>query len=255
MTAKRLELVKKLLAALERNYGRATVLADAAPLDQVVYHIIEAASGKKAAESGLGRLRKAFVDWNEVRVSSDREIAACLTDVRREDRPGIAANVKAGLEHLFDVRYRDEFDLTETGEDHDAALEHLAELEGLDHGRAALVLFGIRPAPTPFLPFTSIGRILMRVGAVRKTTSARAVVESVTELVDEKDLGRLTYLLSRHGHELCGVKSYYCTQCKAALFCSMGQRRIRNTRAGRRKATTAGSSSARTRSRSPARKK
>ncbi|MBN2489296.1 MAG: hypothetical protein JXQ29_00400 [Planctomycetes bacterium] len=245
MSAKQVELVKKLLATLEKNYGRATALAGVPPLDQVVFHLIEAAAGKKAAESGVGRLRKVFVDWNEARVSSDREIAACLIDVRREERPAIAATVRAGLERLFEVRYREQFELVATAEDreNDVVLERLAELEGLDHGRAALVLHGIRPESCAFLPLAAIGRVLIRVGAVRKTTSLKAVVAAVNELVDTKDLGRLTYLLSRHGHDVCGVKSYFCTQCRAASFCSMGQRRVKISRAGRRRAVSAGAMS------------
>jgi len=230
MTTKQVETVRKLLGSLEKTYGRAGTVLALEPVDQVVYHIVEGASGKKAAEAGLNRLRKNFVDWNEVRVSSDREIAGCLNEVPRDDRPAIAANVKASLEYLFDARYREEFMLEGGEDDLDEALQVLAGLEGLDPGRAALVLFSTWSDGATVLPFSSIGRILMRVGVIRKTTSVKAVVAAITELLEPGDLGRLTYLLTRHGSEVCGVKSYFCTQCRAATFCSMGKRRVKAAR-------------------------
>jgi endonuclease III len=250
MTTKQADTVRKLLNSLEKNYGRAGIPLADEPVDRVVYQIIEGASGKKSAEAGLNRLKKNFVDWNEVRVSSDREIAGCLNEVSREDRLAIAANVKAGLEYLFDARYRDEFMLESRVEDPDEALQVLAELEGLDPGRAALVLFSSWSDGTSVLPFSAIGRILMRVGVIRKTTSVKAVVAAITELVDPKELGRLTYLLTRHGSEVCGVKSYFCTQCRAASFCSMGKRRIRAGKAARNKAARTKSTRTREKARS-----
>jgi endonuclease III len=251
MTTKQAELIKRLLSALEKSYGRAGLhLAAERPLDHVVYYLIDGLSSRKAAEAGVDRLRKHFVDWNEVRVSSHREIESCLNEVRREDRPTTAANIKAALEYLFEARYRDAFSLACAIDDHEDALQRLTEIEGLDSGRSALVLYASRPEETMFIPFASVGRILMRVGAIKKTTSTKAIMAGIHDLVDPKDHSRLTYLLVRHGYEVCGVKSYYCTQCRAASLCMMGRRRIRAGRATRKK-----NAGEKTRARAHARKK
>lgn len=234
-TTKQADTVQKLLDTLEKAYGRANQFGADEPLDQVVYHILEGVGGKKAAEAGVARLAKTFVDWNEVRVSSEREIEACLGEVKKEDRAVAAANVRSGLEHIYNASCRGEYSVDGWHEDHEVALQFLADIEGLDCGRAALVLWATRSPDTDYVPFHAVGRILTRVGAMKKTTSAKAVMGAVNELVEPKDVGRLTYLLTRHGHEVCGIKSYYCTQCKAASVCVMGKRRVKNAKAARKK--------------------
>lgn len=240
MTTKQADTVKKLLETLEKAYGRANQYPAEEPLDQIVYHVLEGVAGKKAAEAGGARLAKTFVDWNEVRVSSEREIEACLLEVRKEDRAVAASNVKAGLEYIYSASCRGDYSVDGWHEDQEQALQFLAEIEGLDSGRAALVLYATRPPDTEYIPFAALGRILTRVGAMKKTTSARAVMSAIHELVEPKDVGRLIYLLTRHGHEVCGVKSYYCTQCKAAPVCVMGRRRVKNVRAARKKSAGTG---------------
>lgn len=238
MTTKQADtLVKQLLAALEKSYSRASLFDVDDPLDQVSYLIIEGMSGKKAAEAGVRRLSKTFVDWNEVRVSSEREIEGCLTEVRKEDKSTTAANIKSGLEYLYEARYREEFDLSNPCEFPDQALQILSGIEGLDLGRAALVLHSQIRNEENFIPFASVGRILMRVGAIKKTTSLKTIIASVNELVLPEEMPRLTYLLARHGHEVCGVKSYYCTQCKAVSLCAMGRRRVKTARRKKTKAS------------------
>ena len=154
MSTKQVDTVRKLLETLEKVYGRANPFPAEEPLDQIVYHVLEGVAGKKAAEAGGNRLSKTFVDWNEVRVSSEREIEACLLEVRKEDRAVAAANVKAALDYIYSASCRGEYSVDGWHEDHEQALQFLAEIEGLDSGRAALVLYATRPPDTVTVPVT-----------------------------------------------------------------------------------------------------
>ncbi len=234
MTAKQSDTVQRLLAGLEKHYSKASLLPDGGPLDQIVYLLIDGVSGKRAAEAGIVRLKKTFVDWNEVRVSSHREIEGCLAEVAKDERQTTANHIKSGLSYIYESRYRDEVVIGNDLENPDTDLEHLAGIEGLDQGRAALVLYSTLPETETVLPFSALNRILTRVGAIKRTTSIRALKTMVEELVDPVELARITYLLARHGHEVCGVKSYYCTQCVAASLCTMGRRRVKSAREAKR---------------------
>lgn len=225
MTPRPAETVRRLLEVLERRYGRPPRLPAGEPADLLVYLFIEDAAGKKAADAALRRLKKTFVDWNEVRVTGLKALEACLGEVPRERRAETAQRIRNALVHLYEAHFRDGFTPEEVT-DPDRLAQCFAALEGLDAGRAALIAWTHLAARDPdgVAPLQAVQRILTRVGLMRRTSSPRVARESVAALVPAGEELRLVYLLARHGEEVCGRKSYSCSQCAAVRLCAMGRR-------------------------------
>ncbi len=227
--------LERIATALEKGYGSASVLDSADPFDHLAYAVIDGIAGGEAAKACIARLRKTFVDWNEIRIAGHREIENCLIEVAREDRPTVVQNLKASLAQLFDARCTEDFDFEAPQDtvDHDRALGYLNGVEGLDAGRAALVYaanvslkHGGEEADVRLFP--AVGRILSRAGLIKRTPGTSPSREAIEAVIPSGERVRLTYLLSRHGHEVCGVKSYACGQCVIVRQCDMGKRRVKN---------------------------
>ena len=78
-------------------------------------------------------------------------------------------------------------------------LEFLTSVEGLDQGRAALVLLSCYPDRGELVPFAAISRILTRLGVIKKSSHRDALRENVATVLESEHFVRLTYLLARHG--------------------------------------------------------
>lgn len=228
--------LERIATALEKSYGSASVVKSDDPLDHLAYAVIDAIAGADAAKACVARLRKTFVDWNEIRIAGHREIEHCLTEVPREDRPTVVANLKASLTQIFDARCTEDFDFEAPLDtvEHDKALGYLNGVEGIDAGRAALVYAANvslkRDGAVPDVGlFPAVGRILSRAGLIKRTPGTSPSAEAIDALIPSAERTRFTYLLSRHGHEVCGVKSYACGQCVIVRQCDMGKRRVKST--------------------------
>jgi len=225
--------LERAATTLEKGYGRASVIDSKDPFDHLAHAVIDGIAGPEPAKTCVARLRKTFVDWNEIRIAGHREIEHCLTEVAREDRPTVVANLKAALTEIYDARCTEDFDFDTPLEDldHDKALSYLNGVEGLDAGRAALVYAANlelkHSEGSDVAPFPAIGRILSRVGLIKRAPGQSPSREAIEALIPREQRARFAYLLSRHGHEVCGVKSYSCGQCVIVRQCEMGKRRIK----------------------------
>src|SRR3954454_4247591 len=98
--------------ALKKKFPLAVSEPPAEPrplLEELIYAICREGSTPADADAGYARLRKAFIDWNEVRVSTVQEVGEILRPL-----PGSGTRAKhiiGLLQEVFEDKYS--FDLSE----------------------------------------------------------------------------------------------------------------------------------------------
>lgn len=101
------ELTKKLVARLEKQFGRPPEASDRSVLDTLVYAICLENENYASAEQADAALHELFHDLNEIRVSSVSELSAAF---RHQSDPELRAHrVRSLLQFVFEDQF--EFDL------------------------------------------------------------------------------------------------------------------------------------------------
>lgn len=97
------------LALLKKKYP-VTVEAEARPvLEEVLYAVLREGATTAQADAAFAKLREAFFDWNEVRVSTVPEVAEVLGHL--PDAGAKAQRAVSFLQEVFEERYS--FDLSD----------------------------------------------------------------------------------------------------------------------------------------------
>lgn len=108
-TTNKQQQLTQALALLKKKYPVAPE-AEARPvLEEVLYAVLREGATTAQADAGFARLRKAFFDWNEVRVSTVPEVAEALADL--PDAGAKAQRAVSFLQEVFEERYS--FDLSD----------------------------------------------------------------------------------------------------------------------------------------------
>jgi endonuclease-3 len=194
-------------------------------LEELVYAICREASTAAEADAGYARLRKVFVDWNEVRVSTVQEVADVL---RPLSGSGTRAKRIIGLlQEVFEDRYT--FDLGDLGKKglRDAARQLRRYKGGVNDYVVAWVLQRLLgghaiPLDEPTL------RVLGRLGVVEDPDpdGLEAVRASIEHVIPKTRGPEFTDLMSVHAKELCTEKDPNCVACPLKAECPVG---IENT--------------------------
>lgn len=131
-TFNRSALINKFLKVLRKHYQPVKPNVQRSVLEQLLFAACLENSAYEAAEEAFAKLQESFFDWNEVRVTTVRELAEEMPGLH--DPAGAAERVRSVLQSVFDSQYS--FDL-----------------EGLrkqNLGKAMKILEGYRGA-TPFM--------------------------------------------------------------------------------------------------------
>jgi endonuclease-3 len=214
--------------ALKKKFPLAVPEPPAEPrplLEELVYAICREGSTPAEADAGYARLRKAFIDWNEVRVSTVQEVGEIL---RPLSTPGSRAKRIIGLlQEVFEATYT--FDLGELAKKglKDTARKLRYYKEGVNDYAVAWVVQRTLgghaiPLDEPTL------RVLTRLGAVDEVDpdSLEAVRGSIEHVVPKTRGAEFTDLMSVHARELCIEKDPRCLACPLKGECPVG---IENT--------------------------
>lgn len=200
--------------------------AQARPLlEELIYAICREGSTPTDADAGYARLRKAFIDWNEVRVSTVQEVGDVLRPL-----PGSGTRAKriiGLLQEVFEDKYA--FDLSDLGKKglKDTARKLRFYKEGVnDYAVAWVIQRSLGGHAIPLDEPTL--RVLRRLGIVEEVDpdsleSARASLEHV---ITKARGPEFTDLMSIHAKELCTEKDPNCPACPLKNDCPVG---IENT--------------------------
>ncbi len=225
------QLLTQVQTILKKKYAssvRSTDEADEEPrplLEELIYAICRESSTAADADAGYARLRKAFIDWNEVRVSTVQEVGEVL---RPLPGPGTRARRIIGLlQKVFEERYS--FDLSDLDKKGlKQAAKQLARYKDdvTDYTVAWAVQRALGGHAIPLDEPTL--RVLSRLGLVEDVDpeSLETVRGSIEHVIPKTRGAEFTELLSMHALEVCTEKEPHCSVCLLKSDCPTG---IENT--------------------------
>ena len=186
-------------------------------LDLIIFHKFHHYLLPDEARHGFQKLKNSFVDWNEVRISSIREIQEFLGS--SSSSLELAVFIKDLLEHLhaklhsLDLEFLAEKNLGEVR-------EFLRAIKGMDAVTINMVL-RLRKE-YPILPLTpSMEQTLGRVGVVRTQDSRDRKGKSLHELLDLEDAVPFHHFFLMHSRETCppDISLIQCPSCRIRSHC------------------------------------
>jgi endonuclease-3 len=211
-------------------------------LEELVFAICREGSTTADAEAAYGRLRKAFVDWNEVRVSTVQEVADVL-------RPLPQAGPRAGwiigvLQAVFELNYA--FDL---GDMEKKGLKHAAKQISRYFNAKDLDAKGLKQAAKQISRFKQVNdfavawvvqrslgghaipldgptvRVLQRLGVVDEVDpdDLESLRGGIEHMVPKARGVEFTELMSIEAKEICTEKDPHCPKCPLLSECPTGQ--------------------------------
>jgi endonuclease III len=195
-------------------------------LEQFIYAICREGTTRDRADRAFRRLRTDFFDWNEVRVSSTRELEEALRDL--PDPEVKAQRLVTFLQEVFETTFS--FDLEGL---HKKGLKQAAK--ALSRYQAAndfvcawVVQHSLGghaiPLDQPML------RALRRLGLLEGDgDDLEAVRASLEHLVPKARGLQFTEALSRIAADVCHEESPACGSCPLAGECATGQDAVRDT--------------------------
>ncbi|MCS7168164.1 MAG: hypothetical protein RMI91_03460 [Gemmatales bacterium] len=182
-------------------------------LDQMVYAICRRNCPRDSADAAFERLRRAFFDWNEIRVSAIREVADVLVPL--PDAFARAEQITGLLDDVFNSQFS--FDLE--GLKHKPllqAMKQLARWRHVDHFITAWVCqysLGAHALPLD----ESTHRVVLRLGMVTDSSLPGAQA-ALQRQVRKADAPPVYEILSAIAHQYC-LPEPGCSKCNLRQYC------------------------------------
>jgi endonuclease-3 len=211
-------------------------------LEELIFAICREGSTTEDAQAAFERLRKTFVDWNEIRVSTMQEVADVL-------RPLPQAGPRAGwiigvLQAVFELNYA--FDL---GDMEKKGLKHAAKQISRYFNAKDLDAKGLKQAAKQISRFKQVNdfavawvvqrslgghaipldgptvRVLQRLGVVEEVDpdDLESLRGGIEHMIPKARGAEFTELLSLHAKEICTDKDPQCSKCPLLSECPYGQ--------------------------------
>jgi endonuclease-3 len=220
-TTNKQRLLTQLFALLKDGYEAAE--AEPRPvLEQFIYGICREDATRAQADSAFKNLRERFFDWNEVRVSSVRELEEALSDLSGAELR--AERILSFLQEVFEANFS--FDLESLHKKGvKQAAKSLARYEaakGNDYVIAWVVQQSLGGHALPLDAPTL--RITRRLGLLdREQEDREALRTSLEHLVPKAKGPAFTDLISQIGQEHCWEDRPNCSACPLASECPVAQ--------------------------------
>jgi len=212
---KRRALAKKLSRLAKSKYGELKRRKIRLPLDQLALSILCRYTSTRRATRALSQFKRAFVDWNEVRISPVGEIAAALSGT--EWAKLAAARIVEVTQALFEARNEVSLDfleeLTTT-----QARTFLQGLPGVTRDLAdEVLLFSRRVSVLPLS--AGAASICYRLGLIRTERPTLENQKSLMEIWPEEHYASVTLLLVDYAKSVCRSAGARCRECGMKSVC------------------------------------
>jgi len=218
-------LAGKYLSALKKKGGaRNLAFPDGDLTSLVLLAIIARGSTVTAGREALARIKEAFVDWNELRVTRAGQIAFHLDGIKSaRDKARTMADVLTNIfEGTHDLKLS--FLVAATAEE---AKDYLRGLAGLtDEMVGEIILSGREYFQTN--ADTDVARVARRIGLIGKNVSAAGFDRDILDLLGAERAYQLTCLLKEHSEMVCPVHAPHCDECALAKLCPAGRSKKKN---------------------------
>lgn len=182
---------------------------------------------QRKAVDAIGRLRKGYPDWNEMRVAQIQEVAAQMLGLgRRGARDDVAHYLAAARdvrEYLQEVYQKTHgLELEFLREDLSASSKLVQQMPhtGLAAGGFLLWLAGDRQLPV----HAAMVRVLDRLGLVSRAGLAKKARDVVGPLVPDGDELRFVQIVGEIADRWCDARKPICWDCPLREECPFGKK-------------------------------
>jgi endonuclease III len=201
---------------LQSKYGAQEPPAFSSPLEAFLAGIMLDSVSRSRAYEAVGQLKKRFVDWNEARVSTGKEIAEYCSPVSVPEATGRM------LQRALDKIHSDWNAMTlDPLKEKNAkqAREYLARFEGLSPAAVAYtMLYGLRKASIPVTQ--PVLRFAQRLGVVEEGCPPDRAERYFERILPSSRMADFFELVSEHAEEICQQKALKCRKCVTARICN-----------------------------------
>ena len=194
----------------ERGGGRLMVL------EAVIYGVCHENTTREQANQALSRFKDGFFDWNEVRVSSLREIQGALAGLSETE--GRAHRIRRFLRQLFDRTYGFTLEAL-TKKPLKDALKALEEYEVLasDYVAATVIQQSLGGHAIPVDDDTR--RVLVRLGITAPDTDIPTLRAMLERAVSKNRGVEFLDLIEDLAHDTCVAGEPDCPRCELRKIC------------------------------------
>ncbi|HVY60872.1 MAG TPA: hypothetical protein VHF22_04430 [Planctomycetota bacterium] len=203
---------------LEEKYGPHIYPEDVQnPLEQIVFAILAARNPVTNARKAVRDFKDDYVDWNEVRVGTIRQLEDTLEKARIEPTARYAELIKQLLEKTFNEVCRVSLDTLRV-DGPEKARKTVSKLDCLEphEQQYLLVGAGVEEAP-PLDPATD--RICARIGLFGADEAPQKRRRLLEQHVAAQDALRFHHLMVEHGKKLCTEEAPKCAKCPVQAEC------------------------------------
>ena len=217
------QLLTQAHAALKKKYALpAPEPEERTVLEELIYAACREGTTQADADRAYASLRKAFIDWNEVRVSTVQEVADVLRPIPQAgDR---AKRVIGLLQKVFEERYSFTLEDLDKKGLKQAAKQLSRYKEDVTDFTVAWVLQRTLGGHAIPLDGPTL-RVLRRLGVVEEgeADGLEAVRASIEHVIPKARGPEFTELMSVHAKELCVDGTPHCPQCPLKGACPTGR--------------------------------
>jgi endonuclease-3 len=216
-TINKQRLLNQILATAKRTMEPAT--EDRPVLQQFIYGLCRENASPEQAERAFRYLSERFFDWNEIRVSSIRELEEAFAGM--SDAEARAQRLVALLQEVFETTFSFDLDaLLKKGLKQ--AAKQLTRYQAADEYTGAWVVQRALgghaiPVDAPTL------RCVRRLGLAEGTAESAEVRSSLEHLVPKAKGSLFTDLISTLAHDVCWEEEPQCHSCPLAGECPTAQ--------------------------------
>lgn len=214
---------ERFLTGLEKAFGVPRPPRDIGtdPMDYAVWGSVAANVPADAAERGYRALQREFVDWNELRVATWREIGLVLERARVPDPGRKAVAVRRALQQMYSRMNKLTLEAVNgmTAEDARRYVEGFSDWPSTASGA---VYYGFGNG-TGIPPTMGVVRVAERVGLLAEGIGARRQEQALAKLVTRAKQFRFHHALAGLADVICLHKDPRCEECPVLSLCETGR--------------------------------
>jgi len=187
------------------------------PLEQIIFAVLASRNPVTNARKAIRDMKEQYLDWNEVRVATVRQLQETLEGARVEPSGRAAELIKSVLMKTFDEVCRVSLEALRT-DGPDRARKIVGKIDVLEphEQQYLLVAAGVEEAP-PLDPATD--RIGVRLGIFSEDDAPGKRRKLLESHVASSDALRFHHLMAEHGKKLCTAEEPRCGKCPAQQEC------------------------------------
>jgi endonuclease III len=191
--------LKAHLDRLEKEYGSVELVDGKPALEQAICLILREGSNPRKAQKALKILEGEYVEWNELRVATPKEIVAVLAGLGISDLDDKISRILALLSRLFYDFHKKDLEFVKIFEppQRQKIMNSLSPL-GVHVTNVLLQYFEDNAAePQGLIVTQEEANVLVKLGAIKKTSSLNVARKAAEKVISKSDWYRFHYLILR----------------------------------------------------------